>query len=245
MERYDTFLSYREILLADTSPEHDPIASIRFDALDSLRGICAYLVVLFHFQTSGIITNISFVKNGWLFVDFFFVLSGFVISASYGRRLENGFPLARFLFLRLGRIYPLHIVVLAAFLAMEIFGTFFHGLSPREPFSGSRTPYDLIMSVFLLQTFNLTDGLSWNNPSWSIAAEFWTYVAAGLVFVNFRSARVPTAIVIVFLTGAWLASTPKYLGHDADFGVVRCIFGFFLGTIAFDLIGGVRTLVSG
>ena len=51
--------------------------------------------------------------GGWLWVDFFFVLSGFVIAASCGERLASGFAVRRFMLLRLGRIYPLHITMLA------------------------------------------------------------------------------------------------------------------------------------
>lgn len=62
-------------------------AGERFLVLDSWRGICALLVALFHFPTSSIISQSAFVGGSYLFVDFFFVLSGFVIASSYdGRR---------------------------------------------------------------------------------------------------------------------------------------------------------------
>lgn len=54
-------------------------------------------------------------RNAYLFVDFFFVLSGFVIASTYQERIAGGFSVWRFMLLRLGRLYPLHIAVLVAF----------------------------------------------------------------------------------------------------------------------------------
>ena len=218
---------------------------LRYEALDSLRGVCACMVVLFHFGARGMIVNLPFIRQGWLFVDFFFVLSGFVIAASYGGRLAQGFPFGRFMLLRAGRLYPLHIAVLAIFLAMELVGILLPGLTPRAPFTGSRTLPDLVVSIFLLQAFNPPGGLAWNNPSWSIAAEFWTYILAALVFARGQRAAPWIVGAIIALAGAWLGSTPQHLAHDANFGVVRCFYGFFIGVVAFWQAPRVRTMMAG
>ena len=89
-------------------------------ALDAWRGIAALIVALFHFATPAAISQSTFLRNSWLFVDFFFVLSGFVIAANYRGRLAQGFGIERFMLLRLGRLYPLHILMLAAFIATEL-----------------------------------------------------------------------------------------------------------------------------
>lgn len=209
------------------------VQQTRYEALDSLRGVCACVVVLFHFQTTGIITNLAVVRGGALFVDFFFVLSGFVIAASYGQRLESGYPLGRYMVLRFGRIYPLHLAVLALFLLMEFVGMLIPGLTARDAFTGSRSLTDLALSISLLQVFDPPGGLSWNAPAWSIAAEFWTYALAGGLFVWGGRAKLWMMIAVVIVSGAWLAGTPNHLLHDSDFGIVRCIFGFFIGSIAF------------
>ena len=92
----------------------------RFVALDSWRGIAALAVVAFHVQVNGLAFSSTIVGNAGAAVDFFFVLSGFVISAAYGSRLAGGFSLARFMTLRLGRVYPLHLLVLALYVAAEL-----------------------------------------------------------------------------------------------------------------------------
>lgn len=88
------------------TPEATPQpATLRIDVLDALRGICALLVVLVHFRSNGYIAQLPVLRNGWLFVDYFFVLSGFVIAHSYGARLASGeVSVARFMGLRMGRI---------------------------------------------------------------------------------------------------------------------------------------------
>jgi peptidoglycan/LPS O-acetylase OafA/YrhL len=90
-------------------------------ALDSLRGVCASIVAFFHVDGDALIKTVPFVANGFLFVDFFFVLSGFVIAASYGEKIVTGFPIGKFMFLRLGRLYPLHAFMLFAYVFIAIF----------------------------------------------------------------------------------------------------------------------------
>ena len=56
---------------------------MRLVALDSLRGLCALMVALMHINSISHISESTLVRQSWLFVDFFFVLSGFVIAHSY------------------------------------------------------------------------------------------------------------------------------------------------------------------
>src|SRR5260221_7765417 len=92
----------------------------RFVVLDSWRGIAACLVALFHFDAYSHLYGVPFLRNSWLFVAFFFVLSGFVIAANYQQRLRDGVGVGRFLFLRLRRLYPLPFAMLALFVACDL-----------------------------------------------------------------------------------------------------------------------------
>ena len=65
----------RQILDDPEASEND-----RFVALDSWRGVCALLVALFHVPIIGVVRQLTLISNGYLFVDFFFVLWGFVIA---------------------------------------------------------------------------------------------------------------------------------------------------------------------
>lgn len=137
-------------------------------ALDSLRGICALAVVVFHFRTTGNLTNLEFFRHSWMFVDFFFVLSGFVIAAAYGARFQaRTVSVGRFMGLRLGRIYPLHLAMILALLLLELLLVSFDmaAIVSREAFEGSRSLPALATNFGLLHVFGLHDRLTWNIPS--------------------------------------------------------------------------------
>lgn len=225
-----------------------PVPTPRFLVLDSLRGICAVMVVLFHLKATGTITQLALVRNSWLFVDFFFVLSGFVIATGYQERLAQGFPLRRFMFLRLARVYPLHIFVLLLFLAFETLKLLevFPAISLRPAFAPPRAIPELWENVFLVQIFGLRDYDSWNGPAWSIAAEVWTYLLAGLVFVHARRLVVPiAAITVVAALAALLVTGNGHLDRTFSMALVRCLLGFSCGVIACNLYRRFGPLRSG
>lgn len=202
----------------------------RFEVLDSLRGLCALIVAVHHFGINGVIANLPIMRNGWIFVDFFFVLSGFVIANAYGERLATGTtPVGRFMALRMGRIYPLHFVVLAAFFALEI-AKITASVGERSAFTDGYSPGQLVSSLLLLHSFDGDGTLRWNAPSWSIAAEMWTYLLFAAVYAAFGRrgfmifALAGLAALIVLATVA-----PIGLRSAHDFGFVRCVFGFALG----------------
>lgn len=78
----------------------------RYFTLDAMRGVAAIMVVLYH---AGPVTTVI-APAGYIAVDFFFALSGFVIAATYEARLRNGLTPLRFIRIRLTRLYPLYLV---------------------------------------------------------------------------------------------------------------------------------------
>ncbi len=224
-----------------------PSNVMRFDVLDALRGLCALLVALYHFQAGGYLSELALVKNGWLFVDYFFVLSGFVIAHSYGERLATGkVSIGRFMGLRMGRIFPLHIAVLLGLIAMEvvliIFSDSLSQYVSRDVFSGSRDPMALLQSVFLLQAFGFPGGEGWNIPAWSIAAEMWTYLLFSVIFLAPRRAMLLISAVLITLSLVWMLVVHDDLHITFQGGFIRCVFGFALGVVtyhAFTRFGGI------
>ena len=211
----------------------------RFEVLDSLRGVCACMIVLLHFKTNGVIANSTVVNNGFLFVDFFFVLSGFVIAASYGSKLAGGFSIPKFMALRLGRVYPLHFVMLMVFLAFELgFALFASHAADRQPFTGTNSVESLIASLLLIQIFVGPDGTYWNGPSWSIAAEVWTYLIFALAVRWLKRALVPACLAVAVACCIFLYfRTDRYLDVFHDGALARCLYGFSLGVVAYHLHG--------
>jgi peptidoglycan/LPS O-acetylase OafA/YrhL len=218
------------------SPAAAP-ARIRFQALDALRGVCACMIVLLHLTTSGYINRSDFVQHGFLFVDFFFVLSGFVITASYGEKITQGFSILRFMGLRLGRVYPLHIAVLSVFVAFELaFAGGLLGSADRQPFTMPNSWTMLLAHLLLLHTFIGPDLTTWNGPSWSIAVEVWTYLIYALLFRWARRALVPIALLLAAACCAYLPFvSDRYLNVFHDGALERCLYGFSLGVICYQL----------
>lgn len=210
----------------------------RFEVLDAWRGLCAILVAMFHLQAYSHIYDFPLLRHSFLFVDFFFVLSGFVITASYRTRLLSGFSFWNFMMLRWGRLYPLHIAILAAFIAIECLRYRYSGLlggGSSERFSGSHSVSAIVTNIFLVHSLGLHDMLTWNLPSWSISVEFYTYVIFAVALLCLRR-RFYIFVGLAILIGPVVLL--KYVGQidtDYDFGIVRCLFGFFIGVACYDM----------
>jgi peptidoglycan/LPS O-acetylase OafA/YrhL len=219
---------------------------MRFNVLDSWRGIAALLVALFHLNVLSAVYSLDFIRNAYLFVDFFFVLSGFVITHTYGDRMATFDGVGVFALRRFGRLWPLHAVVLLAYVVVESAkalmaarGATFYA----PPFSGSTSPSAVLMHLGFAQAMGIQDHLTWNLPSWSIAAEFWTYMifAATLHIAATRFSRArfaAEALLAILLIGS-VAILLRYSTHgiDAtfDLGLFRCIYGFLVGHFVYRL----------
>src|SRR6267143_1258388 len=208
----------------------------RFVVLDSWRGIAACLVALFHLDAYSHLYGVPFLRNSWLFVDFFFVLSGFVIAANYQQRLLDGFGVGRFLLLRLGRLYPLHFAMLMLFIAWELLRVLrrilipatLWSLNPIAPFSTpQQAPDTVLANLLLVQSLHLYDFLTWNIPSWSISTEFYTYVVFAVCLVGLRK-HAWIALLLALIGGPVLiaALSDHYMNTHYDWGIIRCLYGF-------------------
>ena len=230
----------------------------RFVVLDSWRGIAACLVALFHLDAYSHLYGVPFLRNSWLFVDFFFVLSGFVIAANYQQRLLEGFGIGRFLLLRLGRLYPLHFTMLALFIGCELLRVLRRILVPAlaltNPAALFSTPQEapdtILANLLLIQSLHLYEFLTWNLPSWSISTEFYTYIIFALCLVGLRK-HAWIALPVALIGGPVLIATLSERNMDThyDWGIIRCVYGFAAGAISWNIYrkwnGELRKWVSG
>ncbi|HEY1940632.1 MAG TPA: acyltransferase [Roseiarcus sp.] len=213
-------------------------APARFQALDSWRGVAAVLVVLYHGAFLGALNDNAFVRGGYLFVDFFFVLSGFVIAHAYGDKLGEPKAVLGFMIRRFGRLWPLHAVMLCAFAAAEALNTALHAQGgDAEAFRLSvndNSFYSFVTNLVMLNAVGLHRSITWNGASWSIGAEFYTYLAfsAVMIFAR-RRARIASAVLALAGGLAVLAFSAHRPPMDAtyDLGAARCLYGFFVGVI--------------
>jgi len=207
-------------------------------AMTSIRGIAAWWVVFYHFRIEmyplmgAALTRIY--SYGYLAVDLFFELSGFVICLNYGARFGNFAwrEYGRFMGLRLGRIYPLHITVLMLFLLNPLA---IHYFAHAAADSARYDPVYFILSIFLLQNWGFTNGIAWNYPAWSISTELAAYLLFPVIMqvcgVAARRAWGIGALIAVLLGG--IAVCADFVGGlnraIQSFGLVRCILEFSIG----------------
>jgi peptidoglycan/LPS O-acetylase OafA/YrhL len=113
-------------------------------------------------------------SHGYLGVDVFFVLSGFVLALNYGGRLRGGRDYFEFVGYRVARLYPLHIFTLAAVLAMAHTAMAL-GLTVHSPHR-FQIDSQLLLHALMLHSWGFETELRYNLPSWSISAEFFAYL---------------------------------------------------------------------
>jgi len=227
-------------------------------SLTSLRGIAALLVILFHFDVvfSRLAAPDSpfFIRKGYLWVDFFFLLSGFIIMHVYGKSFSNGLNFQnfkQFMRARFARIYPLHIFSFLSVIALFIWYRGHYELNAIDKinFDLKAIPTNLL----LLQSMGFHKYLSWDTPSWSISTEWWMYVAFPFVLVPFRKvvAWKKRAVLLFIIIGYLFiiyylyplskAASPfpsaeknYLLDVTYDYGFFRCFLGFLFGMLLYE-----------
>jgi peptidoglycan/LPS O-acetylase OafA/YrhL len=205
-------------------------------------------VVFLHVQWPNHVTSTRFVNNGYLAVDLFFILSGFVIAANYSTSIVDLRAALRFMTLRFFRLYPLHLATLACFVGLEclkVVAARAAGIMPEhQPFTGGQSVLPCLANVFLIHGLGWMRTWGFNGPSWSISCEFYVYalVAAASLFgltrrpIYLIGAAVATAVAYAAI--AWERGT---LDVVLDLGIVRCIAGFFWGMLIFRFSGWLRS----
>lgn len=214
----------------------------RYHALDSLRGICAISVVLYHTHLVGSVTDWAFFSNADLFVEFFFVLSGFVMAHAYGSK--NHLDFGHFFISRTFRLLPLHAFMLAVFIGLEFLklAAYKQGFSFNQtPFTGMYAPSQILPNFLLLQSWTgLTENLSFNTPAWSISIEYWTYMVFAATMLLASLGR-PLMWAAISLLGFVL------LYQQADVLTVYAQKGlgcFFAGALAYAFFNRLRHWVA-
>ena len=233
---------------ADTKPH--------YELLDGLRGVAAILVVFYHIfegfsfaevtngAGDGLITTLN---HGHIAVDFFFILSGFVISYAYDDRW-NKMSTWQFFKRRLIRLHPMLIMgAIIGFLAFAFVGF--------ERWDGSTTPTGWVMTALLLTMFMIpaVPGLPYevrgngemfplNGPGWSLFFEYIGNILYAL-FMRRMSTRILTTFTILLgIAHAWFfignVSGYDMIGvgwtiDEVNFwgGLVRMLFPFSMGML--------------
>lgn len=211
----------------------DSFKQQKIDSLESIRGIAALIVVLYHIPSwNGFLHQIPLIRGGGVMVDLFFVLSGYVIFTAYGQKLNDARSFFKFQFLRFGRLYPVHLLFLLVALGIETLKYVLQAYYGIE--SHSKAPFEqndlsaFLREIFLIKAFWPNEiAMSFNSPAWSISAEFYTYVLFGLILLFARTYK-----LIIFVTIALVAIYVLFAYDPEQYNfMLRCWAGFFVGCI--------------
>jgi peptidoglycan/LPS O-acetylase OafA/YrhL len=218
-------------------------------SLTPLRGLAALWVILYHFtwQYFPQLNSEPFthaVAKGYLAVDLFFLLSGFVLTHVYLTSFAEGVTAKgyrKFIIARLARVYPLHLFVLGIFVIAEF--AFAHGRAVM-PLEGPLSVTAIFANIFMLQGLE-AGALSWNYPAWSISLEFAAYLVFPLALPLLWHAAKPLRILFamtLFGVLVWLAvGTEDQLNQwSGPLALARCLPEFFLGSLCYALFRSRR-----
>ncbi|RYY02711.1 MAG: acyltransferase [Gammaproteobacteria bacterium] len=218
-------------------------------ALTSLRGIAALFVLSHHFlfvlldKLPKVIPSHLFYKS-YLWVDLFFILSGFVLAYVYQSRFTAGINKSdyrHFMWARFARVYPLHIFMLMLFVAFETLQWWavqqgVAGTEKLAPFTGDDTPFTLLTNLLMLQTFHWA--AYWNQPAWSISAEWIIYFTVPWLILRLHRASNAAMGVSVIAVLLVIGGVEAYFGNlGMDYAgwpmLLRCFGEAVLGVVAF------------
>jgi peptidoglycan/LPS O-acetylase OafA/YrhL len=207
----------------------------KLDSLTALRGIAALSTVLVHLVAvwAQVFPSMQhwawfqhFARHSYLFVDFFFILSGFVMCHVYAdvfRHSVSRTDYLHFMRARFARVYPLHFLLLALYVALAAAGMKQEQENPD---------WSIAANLLLVQALGFFSYPTWDRPSWSISVEWWTYVIFPFVVM-----RVPYRHRLAGLAGlamgtggfCWLAIHFGSADLTVGFAFVRCLLGFLAG----------------
>ncbi|HEX3936139.1 MAG TPA: acyltransferase [Xanthobacteraceae bacterium] len=209
----------------------------RYRSLDGYRFIAASLVVLLHFHgefglqlgaATPVVTSLE------VMVDFFFVLSGFVIAITYGKTMSNIADYGRFLQRRVARLYPLHLAVLSIFVGLAFANRFgWMAANHVEALDFRALPANILM----LHAWGTVNHLSFNAGSWSISAEWLSYLLFPVLLLLSRRCSLAANLAVVVgtigLLALWRDATGMRAWYEAtyDHGALRALPTFFLGVV--------------
>lgn len=202
--------------------------------LDILRIIFALLVVIMHINIDSPLKHFSLINKAYIFVDFFFVLSAFVLFLSYKRDNSSVIKLA---IKRFKRLYPLHLFILVLFFLFElvkyfVFEKYFH--LNTNAFNDETSLSSLVVSLLLLDSFNIYAHNIWNAPAWSISAELYAYFL--LLLFTFLGKKFRVIIFcLITLFVVFFVIRRGSLDYGSNFGIVRCLYSYLLVVLFFQI----------
>jgi len=223
----------------------------QLDQLTGIRILAAVWVVLFHldyqfkhlfgetFQSFGLFSPV--IMRGYLGVDLFFILSGFIISFVYQKKMQifSIYESSKFLYLRLARMYPLHLFMLFVYAAMAFVLQFVLHAGSEHPERFSLLYF--VYNFLCIHAWGLVPFTTWNTPSWSISCEWFAYLLFPLTNLCYRRLNGRWSNSLLILTCVIALVLFKIItGKDSvqwtvDYGLVRIFIEFTMGCAFYNI----------
>jgi len=222
----------------------------RYHTLDALRGAAALLVVLRH--CGDFWGDVAFTFS-YLAVDFFFLLSGFILGGAYERKLQGGMSVMAFVRLRAARLHPIYIVSLIVAVLLNAARIYMYQKNGGDP--GNFSDFSslilfFISGILLLPVAGPAGIFPLNFPAWSLFFEFYGNIVYGVLvkwLTTVRLLLVAAVSGIVLAIMAWQSGTggidSGYTLDTLPFGLLRFALSFSGGILLrrlFDARGQVR-----
>ena len=211
-------------------------------AVNGWRGPGAICIAIGHFGITTDAFSVGRLEPLRLLVDMFFVFSGFVIAQAYAERLRHPSAFPEYVIRRFGRIWPVQAATLAVLVVYELMKlvvatkTGYAFSSPPFSSQGNNIIGAIPTNLLLLQSLDLHDRETWNFPSWSLSVEFATYVLfAAFCLLRPVARRLLTGLAIIASLTILMFVAPYGMRSTFDYGIFRCIAGFLVGTLCYDV----------
>ncbi len=201
------------------------------------------MIVLLHYPKDYIpdwYYNFFIIRESYIFVDFFFVLSGFVIAYNYNW-IKSSKDVLLYLKKRFIRIYPLLFYTGSIFFLYIIFSKLIIGRFYPELFEELNVTWDGHIRPFIDLTLltNSTPilGSSWgiNNPAWSISAEAISYITFGLLLFLFNKKYLKYIFILIILFTSIFLYSKNVFFQSGEFGYIRGLLSFCSGFFVWKL----------
>jgi peptidoglycan/LPS O-acetylase OafA/YrhL len=213
---------------------------MEISAFTILRGICALWVVLLHYS---LYTNVgkaihfgllgAVFKHGYLGVDIFFTLSGYILAYRYSQPTAWAPKTIKDFFIRrFARIYPMYVFSLLILIFFKLTGI----LTPFVQQFGSYSNKNLTYSLFMVQSWHLQTEWTWNMPAWSVSIEWFLYCFFPFFITYYKKINknllLPTTISMYIILIGYLVVKPNMLFWGAmKSGLVRGTVEFSIGIL--------------
>ncbi len=210
-------------------------------SLNGLRGFAAVLILMVQFVPFfPVLKTLHLPTNNYLWADFFFILSGFVITLNYGNAFENGFnkdAYKTFLRRRLTRLYPFYAVALVGMILAELYRMHVYTSMHTElvvpifnnSLDGEKSWPNLVLSFLMLQSWGVHKSLVWNVPAWAVSALFFVYILFPVLLSAILKLRSNVIVFGILMLGYFLVDVFDSYHNPYNFNLLHALLGFSCG----------------